>query len=285
MKQIKKPWIFDTDKGLRNLFPDEVKEAYDWVVNNILPLLHITLYDISPVGSYGKKTNNQISSDIDIAVSINAIKNNIIDNTNPLDYINQKLQLANYNTKLIKGFNQVSFAVPLQRKRKGFAQVDFMLSRNLKWSKFIYHSPNFNKKESNYKGVVRTLLMMAVLSESTRNILLKDNDNNTIEVESKVIRMPYGIFSTTRSFMGKRGLVKKSKLLKDFDKEITNEPIEAVKLILGKQYKPADCNSFETIWNIINKPDFINKKYLDLIITKFKIGLLTNNLPIPKELK
>lgn len=285
MQATVKPWIFETIDGLRDLTPQEVIITYKWVEENILPLLNLTKNDAIPVGSYGKKTNAEISSDIDVAISIDALtKNNLDMGPYHLNGIDAILQCHGYVTKQIPGFNQISFAAPLQSfGRWGFVQVDFMLSENLEWSKFIYHSPDFTINESKYKGVVRTLLLMAILSESTRNIISKDDNGNTILIESKVIRLPKGIYSTTRTFMGKKGLIKKAKLLKEHDKLITNDPLEATKLIVGKQYIPKDLSSFESIWKILNSHTFIHKEHLGLILDKFKLGLIINKLQVPIE--
>jgi hypothetical protein len=267
-----KPWIFNTVPGIRDLTPIEVIHMATWVKFNIIPLFKNA--EFRPIGSFGKKFNDKSSSDLDIALSTG----------HDIDTVNQILVDNGYETKKNLGFNQISIPIPVNFiDRQGFAQVDFMLTSNINWTNFIYHSPDFTKNESTYKGVVRTLLLMSILSESSRTILSKDENGNTLKVESKVIRLPYGVYSTQRSFIGKRGLLKKPKLLSEFDRKITDDPNEVAKLILGEQYAPRDCNSFESIWNIINNEKFVHYQHLDLIIEKFKQRLDINNLKYPRE--
>jgi len=151
-----KPWIFNTTLGIRDLTSMEVIQIAHWVKLNIIPLF--TKATSKPIGSYAKK-GIETSSDIDIAIS----------SDDTLDEINDILISNGYETNKNKGFNQISIPVPFKTiRRQGFAQVDFMLTSNIEWTNFIYHSPDFTLRESQYKGVVRTLLLMSILSESSR---------------------------------------------------------------------------------------------------------------------
>lgn len=259
----------------KDMSSEEVIKTYEKFKEKLLPFLSFTENEITPLGSYGKKENHQKSSDLDIAVFYD-----------DLNKIEKELQIKGYKTKRIKGFNQISFGFSIDKNsNREIVQIDLMFTKNLEWSKFIYHSPNYIKKESKYKGAIRTILMMSILSESTRNVFHKTLEGKTIIVESKIIRLPYGIFSTRRNFMGEKGLLKKAKLMKEYDKLITNNPQIATQMIIGLNYKPKDLNSFESIWKIIFKPNFIHREYIDLILNKFRMSLKINKLKMPEEAK
>jgi hypothetical protein len=262
-------------KDTKNISFLEAKWIYEFILENLAPKLEIPRENIQPIGSYGKKTVPEWYGDLDLGVKL--------DVPNPLLYLESKLSLLGYETKVMKGFNQISFGIDIP-KHDGRAQVDFMISPDLKWTKFIYDSPDFKNKESVYKGVVRNLLLSAILMESYNKVIKWTDSKEIEELESVVIRMPYGIYRTRKSFMGKRGLVKTGKLMKEFDQFITRDPQEVVNLTIGNKYSKEDIKTFENMWKIINKPDFIHKDKLPKIIEKFSEYLESDGQPKPKEI-
>ena len=187
-----------------------------------------------------------------------------------------------FETTLLKGFDQVSVKVPIcGDESKGYAQVDLMPSPDLKWAKFMYHSPNLAEGESKYKGAARNALLMAIVSESTKEVT-KLFEGKAEEYTSLAIRFPTGVWNIKRSFMGKKGnLVQKGTVLgSEF---ITNDPQDVIDIALGEGYKPASANSFETLWEIIHRKDFIHKARLNEIMTKFQVNLKSMQQDLPLE--
>lgn len=112
------------------------------------------------LGSTGKKKDDDYSGDIDIAVELEYTEKNIDKIYNfVVDYFNAT------DMHLSKGFKILSVGIPFDNETK-IAQVDFMFVKSLENAKFVYHSPNYKKDESAYKGASRTDLMRSVISET-----------------------------------------------------------------------------------------------------------------------
>lgn len=270
-------------KDVRPLETDEVQPTYEWVEQNILPLIFIEKNEALPIGSYGKKPKGEKSGDIDVAIDAKRFLDNGMKFEEVSEAINQILNEEHgFETTLLKGFDQVSVKVPIcGDESKGYAQVDLMPSPDLKWAKFMYHSPNLAEGESKYKGAARNALLMAIVSESTKEVT-KLFEGKAEEYTSLAIRFPTGVWNIKRSFMGKKGnLVQKGTVLgSEF---ITNDPQDVIDIALGEGYKPASANSFETLWEIIHRKDFIHKARLNEIMTKFQVNLKSMQQDLPLE--
>lgn len=270
-------------KNVRPLETDEVQPTYEWVELNILPLIFIERNEALPIGSYGKKPKGEKSGDIDVAIDAKRFLDNGMKFEEVSEAINQILNEEHgFETTLLKGFDQVSVKVPIcGDESKGYAQVDLMPSPDLKWAKFMYHSPNLAEGESKYKGATRNALLMALVSESTKEVT-KLFEGQAEEYTSLAIRFPTGVWNIKRSFMGKKGnIVQKGTVLgSEF---ITNDPQDVVDIALGDGYKPDSANSFETLWEIIHRKDFIHKARLNEIMTKFQVNLKSMKQDLPSE--
>jgi hypothetical protein len=159
-----------------------------------------------------------------------------------------------------------------------------MLSGNLDWSRFMYHSPNFIESESKYKGMYRNTLLMSIISESMREITKTTDKGEVEEYKSYVIRLEKGIFQVAKTFMGKKGsLVKTATLLHDQDKFITSTPEEVVKFAFGEGVNPSDVMTFENTWKLLMDPNFIHAGKVLGILNRFKTYLLSAKMPMPSE--
>jgi hypothetical protein len=284
-----KAMVYEGGNAIDNARPlnqEETKLVYDFVQKKVYPILGLegNGIDASPIGSFGKKNPEQLSGDIDIAVSADKIASaNGVSFENVLDKMEELLSTAGYSTKKVNGLSQVSVGIQIPGT-DDYAQVDLMLSTNLEWSTFMYHSPDFTKAESKYKGLYRNTLMMAVVSEMTKEATKTTDKGEVEEYKQYVIRLNDGVYSVAKSFMGKKGsLVKTASLLKDQDKFISNTPDVVVKLAFGEKTVPADVMTFENTWNIITSKDFIHKDKLKNILEKFKMYLLNSKAPFPTE--
>jgi len=270
-------------KDVRPLSQDEMLPTYEWVEQNILPLLYLDKKDAIPIGSFGKKPKNETSGDIDVAINANKFMTNGLkfeDIAIGIDYVLNEEE--GFDTTLLKGFDQVSVSVPINGDPKnGYAQVDLMPSPDLNWAKFMYHSPNLSEEESKYKGAVRNALMMALISESTKEIT-KLFEGQTEEYNSLAIRFPTGVWNIKRSLMGKKGkIIKKGVVLES--EFITRNPQDVIDLALGEGYGIAAANSFETLWEVIHRKNFNHKSKINEIISKFAVNLKSMRQDIPNE--
>ncbi len=263
----------------------EVDGTYDYVIKKILPLLGIEEEAIRPIGSFKKKAPDQTSGDIDIAVSIDRIAGvNGIALGDVLDFIDDKMKKSGYPPSTNKGLGQVSIGVPIEGDpKKGFAQIDLMLTDNLDFSTFMYFSPDFTKAESKYKGLYRNILLMMVIGNSKRESTKLTDKGEIEEYQSYVLRLNQGVVQVAKSFMGAKGLVKTPKLLKDQDRFISNTPEVITELAFGPNVSPSDIMTFENIWKRVTDKKFIHRDKLDSILNDFKNRILQTKVPFPTE--
>lgn len=293
MRYIKlfEEFISESGNAVDNVRPikqDEVIETARWIEKEIFPKIGLTGLDddASLIGSAGKKLADQTSGDIDIAVSADKIAGFFgVPLQNALFALNDELKKMGYQTKLMPGFNQVSIAAPVSGfESKGFAQVDFMLSTDLTWSRFIYHSPDFRIAESRYKGAYRNLLLMSAIGKSFFEVTKKTDSGETAEFQSYVVRLNQGIVQVRKSFEGKKGLLKTAALLKDYDKFITSTPEAVVDLLFKGSYTPKDINTYEKLKNLIDSSAFKYPEAREKIYQDFILKLEDAKLPLPENL-
>ncbi len=266
---------------------DQVEPTVKWLTANVFPKIGLNGIDddAAVIGSAGKKMPDQTSGDIDIAVSADKIAAFLETSLqNALFALNDKLKSLGFETKLAPGFNQVSIGAPIAGdKKNGVGQVDFMLSTDLDWSRFIYHSPDFRVAESKYKGAYRNLLLMAAIGKSFYEIAKTTDKGEVAEYQTYVVRLNQGITQVRKSFVGKKGLVKTAQLLKDYDKSITNEPQGVVDLLFNGGHKPSDIGTYEGLKSLIDSSDFKFPGKRGDIYKDFVQKIEDAKLPLPSE--
>ena len=269
----------------RPLTQSEIDKTYEYVVKNVFPILGLTEETAKPIGSFKKKSKDQTSGDIDIAVLADIIAGqNGLSMDEVLTFMESALRGAGYLPIASKGFQQVSIGVPIEGKsNNGVAQIDLMLTDNLEFSTFMYHSPDFTKSESKYKGLYRNILLMMVIGNSKRETTKLTDKGEVQEYKSYVLRLNQGVVSVAKTFMGKKGLVKTAALLKDQDKFITNTPEVITEIAFGPNVPPSEIMTFEDIWRRVTDSNFIHKDKLDSILSDFKNRILQTKVPFPSE--
>ena len=284
-------FIFESGNSIEDAVPfkqDQVKPTVDWVVKNVFPQIGLVGIedDAAVIGSAGKKQADMTSGDIDIAVSADKIAGHL--NTslpNALFALDKKLKDLGYSTKMAVGFNQVSIGVPIAGDPKnGVGQLDFMLTNDLDWSRFMYHSPDFTKAESEYKGAYRNLLLMSAIGKSFFEITKQTDKGETAEYQAYVVRLNQGIVQVRKSFEGKKGLLKNATLLKEFDKLITKVPQDIVELLFNGGHKVSEIMTYESLYGLITGGDFKYPNKVKEILDDFKQKLVDAKLPLPSNI-
>jgi hypothetical protein len=293
MKYIKlfEQFINESGNSIDNAQPipqADVIPTAKWVEKTIFPKIGLVGLDddAAIIGSAGKKLPEQTSGDIDLAVSADKIAAHLGSSLqNVLFALNDKLKSLGYSTKMAPGFNQVSIGAPIAGDtKKGIAQVDLMLSTDLDWSRFIYHSPDFRIAESRYKGAYRNLLLMSAIGNSFKKIVSQTEAGETKEFEAYVVRLNQGIVQVRKSFEGKKGLLKNAALLKEFDKFVTNTPSDVVKLLFRGDHSPTDINTYEKLKSLIDTSDFLYPEVRSAIYKDFERKLIDAKLPLPDDI-
>ena len=214
---------------------DKVKEAYPDV-------------DMAALGSLGKKPAGQTTGDIDIAITIEGEEN--------IRKLIEKLwpgyEIADRSAKGV-----VSWAYPWENNGKsGKAQIDFMSTNNMDWTKWRYDSPDYTKGESKYKAAVKDYILRGVLSA----IPVKDAENEFFDdgKPKKKWRHTFtvdGIFKKLESHEGQKGYKSTADTL--INELVTNDPKEVMKFIFPNGYKDSDFKSAESIWKAIHSDKWV----------------------------
>ena len=199
-----------------------------------------------PLGSVGKKNNDQFNGDIDIAVKINTKKELI----ELIDKVFPDLEKNPNTTSSI-----VSISYPYNKEGKtGNAQVDFMIVKDIDFAKFFYHSPNFKNNESKFKGATRTKMLSIIVScipvEDAKDEYFEDG--KTVKKRWKYTFNTEGVFRQLLDYTGKKGPLKNPKKVKEFEKLMANDPDNCIKFIFGDNGKIEDCNSAESLWKAVH---------------------------------
>ena len=220
-------------------------KIYDEIEN----IVHSKFKDIemAALGSIGKKKDEDTNGDIDIAIKIDSKEelNNIVDTC----FSNCEI---NYNT--MKTITSIGYKYDIDGY-KGIAQIDFMIVKNMDWAKAYYHSPNLKTGESKYKGMIRTTLLNDIIS----CLPVKDvkdeyfEDGVTVKRHWKHTFNTEGVFIQLVDYCGKNGKpVKTGKKLKEFEKLITNDPLNMVRFVFGDKGEISDINSAESLWKAVH---------------------------------
>ena len=270
----------------------QVKAVYQDVIKKILePKLGLTEegVDYAPLGTFGKKKEDQTSGDLDIAISIERIAGYL---GISVDMVGQAVQDILAETGVDFVFNPgtlvTSFAWPIPGTDK-FGQVDFMPSDNMDYSEWMYHSPDFTKAESNYKGVFRNQLLMAIVHYAKEDIISKNDKDEVLEFERYSYRVATGVFNTRRSYLSNSrknpdGTPKRNTTatrVKEYDKLVTNVPEEIIKIAFGEGVKRSQVMRFEDVYELVMSDNFIHKNKLNDIIKKYIQELISNEVEIP----
>jgi hypothetical protein len=251
------------------------------------------------LGSTFKKKKGTSSGDIDIAV--NGLVYGAANDLQFTDVVDEvyallKKTYPKLTVNLTKGLGVTNIKFPQYDEKgkitKDFAQVDFMVVDDINLATFIYHSPDFTKNESVYKGVYRTKFIYDIIQHidfDEKPELYKDEFEGDYEGMVKsfkkyTLTAHDGLKTQTKSFDGKKGRKKNASTMKLADKTITKSVDDIAKFVLGPEGTPMDLNSFESIWKYVHSSKFPYKHKLKEIIESYKLSITRAHFPLPKEL-
>lgn len=241
--------------------------------------------DYATLGSFNKKKDDQTSGDIDIAVSVEAIASHFGVSVDAVEEaIVAACEKENLRYKHSKGIHLVSLAWPIPGMEDHYGQVDLMPSDNMEFSTWIYHSPDFTKAESKYKGLYRNELMRVICRKADRKILSRNEQDEVMEYERRALDYSEGITQAIKSHVGKKGRTKHAKTLKETKKFITKTPQDIIDFIFGEGHKASEVMTFEAAYKIFMSEDFPWAKDRLEMVEDYIEELEKRNAPIPSEL-
>ena len=236
---------------------------------------------LAPLGSLGKKKDDDFTGDIDIAIDIK-----------DLEEVYELIQkvFPNNEIQMLKGLNVVSMSYPYDKEgKKGNAQIDFMSVKNFEWAKFRYNSPDYKKNESKYKAALRSALCSLIVSaipvEDAKDEYFEDG--TTVKKKWKYTFNTEGIFKQLLDYTGKNGKpVKNPKKLKEFEQLVTNDPQNFIRFIFGDKGELSDYTSAESLWKAIHDKDkFKWQDVVKEIEQRFFEEVVPNNNVDPNDFK
>ena len=276
----------------RRILQSEVPTIVDKVDEILSALGLIKGEDWDIVGSAGKKKADDTSGDIDICIKKDRMKEVLGSGDGAKDVYNDlgsHLESLGYDRYVVQtGFSQVSFGMPIN-DADDIVQVDFMLVRNLEWSKFTQASPDYTKDESKYKGHVRNVLMMCIVKycfkRTTKRVTLDDDTVVDGETENYVIRLTDGLYKTRKHSFGKNfdTIVKTRTLMHEYDELITDTPQGLIDLLFNDGTLD-DFLSFETLYDAFMSDRFRFPENRERILVGYVMSLDGQGIDIPTEI-
>ena len=276
----------------RRILQSEVPTILDKVEEILSGLGLVRGEDWDIVGSAGKKKIEDTSGDIDICIKNDRMKEVLGSGDGKNDVYNdlaKYLEGLGYDRYAVQtGFSQVSFGMPIN-DIDDIVQVDFILVRNLEWSKFTQASPDYTKDESKYKGHVRNVLMMCIVKycfkRTTKRVTLDDDSVVDGETENFVIRLTDGLYKTRKHCFNKKGdsIIKTKTLMHEYDELITDTPQGLIDLLFNDGTLD-DFLSFETLYDAFMSDRFKFPENRERILVGYVMSLDGQGIDIPTEI-
>jgi len=289
--------LYEGGKAVSNVMPikaeDTIPTLKDIDKKILTRFLKLKNKDWAALGSTGKKLPGQTSGDIDIAIDINTIAKNY---KIPIDEVGKKIfdlldaAYPKLDKVFMKGLGIISIAYPVKGS-SGNVQVDLMLQDNIDFARWMFHSPDFTKQESEFKGIYRTELLKSIGNAVTIPDMteywedeFEGQYKGEIKKLGRIMLDPNnGYKKQIKSFVGKTGKpVKTGK--SEWEEFISKDPVMITKSLLGVDASIKDTNSFETVWKAMQHKNFPWKKHIPQIVSYFVDILSRKGLPIPSQL-
>ena len=183
----------------------------------------------------------------------------------------------------MSGLKILSWAYPIQKtdeygdKKIDKVQVDFMFTDDIEYAKFMYHSPNFINRESQFKGLFRTNLMVICASHmpiDPNNEYYKTEYFEDGEIKSfwkYSLTYSAGLKLVHKTYDGKKKRLKNPVKIKEDTIDVTKDINDIIEFIFGYEVTLEDLNSFESIVKYLFSDDYVyrSKERLDIIFEDF----------------
>lgn len=209
------------------------------IQQEIIGKIHAVFPELSvlPIGSVGRKNDDDFNGDIDIAI--------LAENIDELGWMVGKVfpELDNYT---IESYYIISIKYPYEYDgNTKYVQVDFMIMWNKEYTAFRYYCPDYRKNESAYKVGAKIMFANMILNHcSEKNNNLPNNQIGKFDFRPTAL---YRWVYDSTNYLYK-------------EEYVTNNPKE----IAGFAFKDSDIkhfNSVETLWEAIHNKDIF--KYIE----------------------
>lgn len=268
--------------GVEPIRGDLAKEVADTIISKLTKKFKC---NACALGSTGKKGKHQTSGDIDIAVELPwADKDKVI------DWAKKEFEDCPFGN-IVDYLNVFNIGYRYDEDgRSKLVQVDFMFVDDCEWAKFVYHSPNFLNNESEFKGAWRSTLFRGIcacapVKDKKDDLFTKDDYDGSYAGQVKsfwkyTFSQADGLILDHKSYEGNKKPVKNAKVIKDDRKVVSKNINEILKICFGKDVTKDDCNSYESLLNLLQSDRYEFKSVEQL--EKIK-DYLFNNADLMRE--
>ena len=246
--------------AIKNSVPVQARNARKIALNISESLQNYFNVPTAILGSVMKKYDDMYCGDIDIAIQLPWTDNNV-------ERVKQYgLEHLPVNEVVVsQGLKLVSYGY-VDNNTNLVHQVDIMFTENIKYSEFMYYSPDYTKNESRFKGLYRTNLLIICAG----NIPLDTNQYpNTYytnedfdgkytgelkEFYKYTLTYDNGLELRKKSTLGKTRMCKKAYTISK--EKITDDIMLILTMIFGDNIDYNMSTSYENIIKMLYSPDY-----------------------------
>lgn len=212
------------------------------------------------LGSVMKKPDDMYCGDIDIAIQLPWTEDNV---ERIKQYGLEHLPVT--EVVISPGLKLVSYGYK-DNNTNLVHQVDIMFTENIKYSEFMYYSPDYTKNESKFKGLYRTNLLIICAGNIPLDKNIYPNTYYTNEdFEGKytgelkefykyTLTYDNGLELRKKSTLGKTRMCKKAYTISK--EKITDNIMEILTMIFGDNIDYNMSTSYENIIKMLYSPDY-----------------------------
>lgn len=246
--------------AIKNSVPVQARNARKIALNISESLQNYFNVPAAILGSVMKKYDDMYCGDIDIAIQLPWTDNNVERvKQYGLEHLPVNEVVVSYGLKLVSyGYEDNNTNL--------VHQVDIMFTENIKYSEFMYYSPDYTKNESRFKGLYRTNLLIICAGNIPLDKNIYSNTYYTNEdFEGKytgelkefykyTLTYDNGLELRKKSTLGKTRMCKKAYTISK--EKITDNIMQILTLIFGDNIDYNMSTSYENIIKMLYSPDY-----------------------------
>ena len=246
--------------AIKNSVPIKVRNARKIATDISDSLYEYFNVPITILGSVMKKSDDMYCGDIDIAIQLPWTDENV-------EKVKQYgLEHLPVNEVVVShGLKLVSYGYE-DNNTNLVHQVDIMFTENIKYSEFMYYSPDYTKNESRFKGLYRTNLLIICAGNIPLDKNIYSNTYYTNEdFEGKytgelkefykyTLTYDNGLELRKKSTLGKTRMCKKAYTISK--EKITDNIMQILTLLFGDNIDYNMSTSYENIIKMLYSPDY-----------------------------
>jgi len=198
-----------------------------------------------PLGSIGKKRDDDFNGDIDVAIDI-------ADKESLIEMVKEVFPDSELNTNTTPKIVSINYKWDKEGK-SGLAQVDFMFTNNIDWAKWRFSSPDLKNGESKYKAAPKVYLIQHIVScIPVKDAKIEYFDDGQVKKKWRYTFNQEGVFKYLANHIGKKGQYV-SGAKQEFKELVTNDPMNVMRFIFDtNDIDPKIFNTVEGLWKAIH---------------------------------